>query len=70
LQRVRRALGGLPAEQRKALKLAYYEGLSQSEIAERLKEPLGTVKSRIRTAMIKLRDSLELDQRMREPQAP
>jgi len=70
VQRVRRALGGLPAEQRKALKLAYYEGLSQSEIAERLKEPLGTVKSRIRTAMIKLRDSLELDQRMREPQAP
>src|SRR5262245_28355988 len=70
VQRVRRALGGLPAEQRKAVELAYYEGLSQSEIAERLKEPLGTVKSRIRTAMIKLRDSLAVDDRMREPQAP
>ena len=70
VQMVRRALGDLPAEQRKALELAYYDGLSQSQIAERLKEPLGTVKSRIRAAMMRLRDSLEMDKGIREPQAP
>jgi RNA polymerase sigma-70 factor (ECF subfamily) len=55
---VQAALADLPAEQRTALELAYYEGLSHTEIAERLDQPLGTVKTRIRLAMNKLRDAL------------
>lgn len=56
--KVRNALGELPEAQRRCIELAYFEGLSQSEIAERLAEPLGTVKTRIRLAMGKLRDLL------------
>jgi len=52
------ALGELPAEQREALELGYFGGLSQSEIAERTGQPLGTVKTRMRLAMLKLRDRL------------
>ncbi|MCE9574875.1 MAG: sigma-70 family RNA polymerase sigma factor [Deltaproteobacteria bacterium] len=56
--RVRRALGELPPEQRQVLELGYYEGLSCSEIAERIGAPIGTVKSRVAAALGKLRTSL------------
>jgi RNA polymerase sigma-70 factor (ECF subfamily) len=59
VQRVRRALGELPATLRTPLELAYYEGLSQTAIAEKLGEPLGTVKTRMRTALQKLRTVLQ-----------
>ena len=57
---VRNALGRLPAEQREVLELAYFGGLSQSEIAERTGLPLGTVKTRARLALEKLRDRLSM----------
>lgn len=57
-QRVRVALSTLPADQRHALALAYFRGLSHSEIAEQLGEPLGTIKTRIRLGMQKLRELL------------
>ena len=53
------ALGELPDDQRRCLELAFYQGLSQSRIAERLDLPLGTVKSRIRIAMNKVRVAVE-----------
>lgn len=56
--RVRHALGRLPTEQRVTLELAYFQGLTQAEIAARTGAPLGTVKSRTLIALRKLRESL------------
>jgi RNA polymerase sigma-70 factor (ECF subfamily) len=55
---VKRALGELPFLQRAAIEMAFFEGLTHAEIAARLEEPLGTVKTRIRRGMLKLRDVL------------
>lgn len=55
---VRRTVAGLPREQRAVLELAYFEGLSSSEIAIRLDTPIGTVKSRVAAALAKLRTEL------------
>lgn len=53
------AVSALPVDQRQAIELAFFRGLTQNEISETLKEPLGTIKARIRRGMLKLRDRLE-----------
>lgn len=58
-ERVRAALAELPQEQSEVVLLSYVEGLSHSEIAEQLGLPLGTVKSRMRLAYLKIRETLE-----------
>lgn len=58
-ERLRRALSVLPAAQQEAILLAYFEGYSQSEIAQKLEQPLGTIKTRVRLALQKLRAVLE-----------
>ncbi|HEV2577134.1 MAG TPA: sigma-70 family RNA polymerase sigma factor [Acidobacteriaceae bacterium] len=59
MQRARGVIVRLPLEQRKALEMAYFDGLTHSEIAEVTGDPLGTVKTRIRAALLNLRKELE-----------
>ncbi len=55
LEKIRGTLGGMPAPQRSALELAFFDGLTHTEIAARTGEPLGTIKTRIRTGLVSLR---------------
>jgi RNA polymerase sigma-70 factor, ECF subfamily len=59
MEKVRNILKGLPAEQQRSMELAFFEGLSHSEIAEKTGDPLGTVKTRIRLALITLRKAFQ-----------
>src|SRR2546430_10809894 len=59
MQKVRSVLGSMPARQRSALEMAYFEGLSHSEIASKTGEPLGTVKTRIRGGVEKFSQAIQ-----------
>lgn len=59
MDKVRSVLNGLPSEQQRSVELAFFEGLTHSEIAARTGDPLGTVKTRIRSALITLRKAVE-----------
>jgi RNA polymerase sigma-70 factor, ECF subfamily len=56
---IRSVVAALPPDQRRAIELAFFSGLTQDEIAKTLQEPLGTIKARIRRGMLKLREKLE-----------
>jgi len=59
MEKVRLVMNGLPPDQQKSLQLAFFEGLSHSEIAAQTGDPLGTVKTRIRTALISVRKAIQ-----------
>ena len=65
-ERVQAALAQLPEDQKQALILAYFNGYTQSQIADLLKQPLGTIKTRLRLAMQKLRDFLREEQNVKK----
>lgn len=58
VETIREAFSALGAEEKRVMELAYFDGFSQTEIAERLQQPLGTVKSRMRSALQRLRTAL------------
>jgi RNA polymerase sigma-70 factor (ECF subfamily) len=58
-QMIRSVVAALPLDQRRAIEMAFFSGLTQDEIAKNLQEPLGTIKARIRRGMLKLREKLE-----------
>jgi RNA polymerase sigma-70 factor, ECF subfamily len=58
MEKVRRVFGSLPPDQQRSLEMAFFEGLSHSEIAAQTGTPLGTVKTRIRSALISLREAV------------
>ena len=58
-EKVRRIMGGMAAAQRSALEMAYWEGMSHSEIADKTGEPLGTIKTRIRAGLMALRKAFQ-----------
>ncbi len=60
IEKVQRVLKDLPAEQQRSMELAFFEGLSHSEIAEKTGDPLGTVKTRIRLALMTVRKALQV----------
>jgi RNA polymerase sigma-70 factor, ECF subfamily len=59
IQTIRGALGSMPPPQRSALEMAFFEGLSHNEIAEKTGEPLGTIKTRIRAGLVTLRKAFK-----------
>lgn len=59
MEKVRQAMGGLPEEQQRSVELAFFEGMTHAEIAARTGDPLGTVKTRIRTALMSLRKAVQ-----------
>jgi RNA polymerase sigma-70 factor (ECF subfamily) len=58
MEKVRAVIKDLPAEQQRSVELAFFEGLSHSEIAAKTGDPLGTVKTRIRSALMTLRKAI------------
>lgn len=60
LEKIQTAMARLPEEQRKSVEMAFFEGMSHSEISEKTGEPLGTVKTRIRLALIAIRKDLSV----------
>jgi RNA polymerase sigma-70 factor (ECF subfamily) len=69
-ERVQKALGALPDQQREALELAYYGGFTQSELADRLGQPVGTIKSRMFNGLGRLRELLDEPETERRPWKP